>query len=322
MLSGYRHHNFPVGDRCLARRELPDCPHLATSEGRNWLGVRLDEYGAFHATTPEPMPPRDHHVVLIARGHSSYVFQKRFGEVFESAFKPGDMMMIPAGNQTTFRGRLAPHLRIGLSVDILTEAVQQLGRSGTCARPQLKNVFRVEDQCVERLAGIYSSELLQVSHPTQDMLIEYITMALLAHLLRSYGVSIQAHDGSAGSNAAAMRRVMEFMNQPLDSRISLSELAAVSGISRFHLSRIFKKQFGMSPIAYLENTRIERAKALIQRADMSLAEVAQTVGFADQSHFTRRFKHYAGATPGAYAREHARARSLFQPHAPGAAGLR
>lgn len=306
MLSGYRHHKSIAGDRSLARHELPLCPLLATSEGRNWLGVRLDEYGSFHATEPEPMPPRNHHVVLIARGHSSYVFQKRLGQNYESAFKPGEMAMIPAGHETTYRGRLASHLRIALSTDILTEAVEQLGRAGTYARPQLQNVFRIEDQCVARLGDICSSELLQSAHPTQDILIESITMALLAHLLRSYGVSIQAHDGCSGSNAAAMRRVLDFMNQPLDDRISLSDLAAVSGISRFHLSRIFKKQFGISPIAYLERTRIERAKDLIQRADLSLAEVAQMVGFADQSHFTRRFKHYAGYTPGAFAREHAR----------------
>ncbi len=322
MLLGSPHQKDAISGIGLARSQLPYCPRLATSEGRNWTGVLLDEYGPCHAAKAEPMPPRDHHVVLIARGHSSYIFQKRFGQTFESAFKPGDMMMVPAGHEATFRGRLPPHLRIALSVDLLTEAADQLGRAGTYARPQLEHVFRVQDPCVEHLGAIFSSELLQSAHPTQDILIESLTMALLVHLLRRYGVSTAAHGGFSGSNVAALRRALEFMNQPLDTRISLAELAAASGLSRFHLSRVFKQHFGLSPIAYLERARIERAKDLIQRSEMSLAEVAQTVGFADQSHFTRRFKHHAGHTPGAYAREHVRKPLIYQTKATRAVGLR
>lgn len=303
---GYRSRKAAIGDISLARTQLPDCPHLATSEGRKWGDVRLDEYGPFHAAKAEPMPPRAYHVVLIARDHSSYVFQKRFGENFESSLKPGDMAMVPAGHETTYRGRLPSHLRIGLTVDIVTEAVEDLGRAGAYTHPNLSNVFRIQDQFIGRLGDIFSSELLRPAHPAQDVLVESASMALSVHLLRSYGVSTEVHGGFSGGNVAAIRRALEFMSQPLDTRISLSDVAAASGISRFHLSRIFKKQLGVSPIAYLERVRIERAMDLIQRDEMSLAEVAQTVGFADQSHFTRRFKHYVGQTPGAYARDQGR----------------
>ncbi|MGY3451533.1 helix-turn-helix transcriptional regulator [Bradyrhizobium sp. USDA 4353] len=254
------------------------------------------------------MPPRDHHVVLIARDHSSYVLQQRAGQRFESACRPGDVSIIPAGHETMFRGRLPSHLRIGLSPDHLIEVADSLGRQGIFARPELKNVFRAQDPVLDRLGEIFSAELQRPSHPTQDLLMDSAVTALSAHLLRSYAAPTEANGELPGSNVAAIRRALEFMRQPLDTKITLAELADASGISRFHLSRIFKKQFGLSPIAYLERTRIERAKDLIQRAEMSLAEVAQTVGFADQSHFTRRFKHYTGYTPGAYSREHARKR--------------
>lgn len=308
MLTRYRHPEAAISSNHLARTELAWCSRLASSEGRSWGGVRVDEYGPFHAVKAEPMPPRDHHVVLIARDHSSCVVQERFGQSFESPFATGDMSMIPAGNEARFRGRLPSHLRIGLSAQTLCEAAEQLGRSGAYARPELANVFRTQDPFVERLGTIFSSELLRPAHPTQRILIESLVMALSLHLLRTYGASTGVQGGLVGGNVVAIRRALEIMNQPLDTKISLAELAEASGISRFHLSRIFKKHFGVSPIAYLERARIERAKDLIRQAEMSLAEVAQTVGFADQSHFTRRFKQYAGSTPGAFAREYARKR--------------
>ncbi|MGJ4889144.1 helix-turn-helix domain-containing protein [Bradyrhizobium sp. HKCCYLRH3099] len=308
MLMDYRREDDGGSGINLVRRELGDRPRVATSEGRCWDGIWLDEYGAFHAGGTEPMPPRDHHVVLIAREHSSYVLQQRLGQRFESACRPGDLSIVPAGHETTFRGRLPAHLRIGLSLERLREVAEELGRSGVYARPELANVFRAQDCVVDRLGAIMSAELLRPAHPAQDLLMESVATVLSTHLLRSFGTSMEREGRSAASNVAAIRRALEFMRQPLDIKITLAELADASGISRFHLSRIFKKHFGLSPIAYLERTRIERAKDLIRRAEMSLAEVAQTVGFADQSHFTRRFKHYTGHTPGAYSREHARKR--------------
>lgn len=311
MLMGHRHQKTEIISITLARAQLAGRPRLATSEGRGWEGLWLDAYGSFHATKAEPMPPRDHHIVLIAGEHSSYLFQQRLGRCFEGACRPGDISMVPAGHETMFRGRLPAHLRIGLSVDHVIEAAEELGRSGAYARPELANIFRAQDQFVERLGAILSSELSRPVHPTQDLLMESLAVTLSTHLLRSYAASADTLGRVGGSNIAAIRRALEFMSQPLDTRISLTELADASGISRFHLSRIFKKHFGLSPIAYLERTRIERAKDLIHSAEMSLAEVAQTVGFADQSHFTRRFKHFTGSTPGAYAREHARRRLPF-----------
>jgi AraC family transcriptional regulator len=308
MLTRTRHPETAISGDDLARTELAWCPHLASSEGRNWGGIRVDEFGPFQAVRTEAMPPRDHHVVLIARDHSSCVIQERLGQSFENPFGPGDMSLIPAGTKASFRGRLPSHLRIGLSAETLTEAAEQLGRTGAYVRPELANVFRAKDPFVERLGAVFSAELLRPAHPIQGILIESLVTALSLHLLRNYGAPTGVQGGFAGSKVVAIRRALEVMNQPLDTRISLAELAEASGISRFHLSRIFKKHFGMSPIAYLERARIERAKDLIRRAEMSLADVAQTVGFADQSHFTRRFKQYAGSTPGVFAREHARKR--------------
>lgn len=82
--------------------------------------------------------------------------------------------------------------------------------------------------------------------------------------------------------------------------VTLEQLAAVSALSRFHLVRSFTKQFGLPPHAYLLEVRIKKAQALL-RSGMSCLEVAPSVEFADQSHFTRHFKKIMGVTPSRYA---------------------
>jgi AraC-like DNA-binding protein len=81
--------------------------------------------------------------------------------------------------------------------------------------------------------------------------------------------------------------------------ISLAGLATESGLSPFHLIRVFKAETGLTPHRYLSQVRVRRAEKLI-RQGIDLADTAYEVGFADQSHLNRHFKGITGITPGAY----------------------
>ena len=98
----------------------------------------------------------------------------------------------------------------------------------------------------------------------------------------------------------SVKRVREYLEEDFSAPPSLDQLAQAVGLSPFHLIRVFQKEFGLPPHAYLTQVRIKRARALLA-AGWPLAEVAQETGFADQSHFTRRFKSLVGVTPGIYA---------------------
>lgn len=84
-----------------------------------------------------------------------------------------------------------------------------------------------------------------------------------------------------------------------DDFISLEDLAKQANMSRFALIRLFKKHFGLAPHAYQINLRMNQARKLLC-AGYSLADVAFTLGFCDQSHFHRSFKAYTGVTPKQY----------------------
>ena len=104
--------------------------------------------------------------------------------------------------------------------------------------------------------------------------------------------------GSREPRAAALAR--EYLEDRYAEDVSLEDLSGVTGLSRYHLIRVFKEAVGLPPHAYLTGVRLNRAKELLT-AGVPVGEVAAKVGFADQSHLTRRFKGTFGVTPGRFA---------------------
>ncbi|MBX7174331.1 MAG: AraC family transcriptional regulator [Pyrinomonadaceae bacterium] len=94
-------------------------------------------------------------------------------------------------------------------------------------------------------------------------------------------------------------RVKSYIEENYLDNITLAEISAFAYMSQFHLIRVFKKHTGLSPYAYLEQIRINRAKELLLKGE-SIIQTAYELGFTDQSHFTKTFKRFTGTTPGLY----------------------
>ena len=104
---------------------------------------------------------------------------------------------------------------------------------------------------------------------------------------------------ACGNESIAVCRVQEYLEAHFADDISLSQLAALTSRSPFHLARAFSQAIGLPPHAYLESVRVRRARQLL-RLGMSVVETALAVGYPDQSHFTHRFRRHTGFTPGQY----------------------
>ncbi len=98
---------------------------------------------------------------------------------------------------------------------------------------------------------------------------------------------------------AALGRVREFLHASLADDVSADDLARIAGMSRFHLWRAFRRTYGLPPHAYRLQLRLAEAKRRLA-AGQAPAAVAAALGFADQSHLTRRFKGAFGITPGQF----------------------
>jgi AraC family transcriptional regulator len=93
-----------------------------------------------------------------------------------------------------------------------------------------------------------------------------------------------------------LRAVVAFVEENLGDDLTLGRIAAVAHLSPYHFARQFRAATGVPPHRYVIHRRIERAQELLRDGDRSLAEVAVSAGFSDQSQFARHFKRVVGAT--------------------------
>lgn len=102
-----------------------------------------------------------------------------------------------------------------------------------------------------------------------------------------------------------LRRARDTMDRDYARPLDVPTLAAVALMSPGHFSRSFRAAFGETPYSYLMTRRVERAKALLRRGDLSVTEVCFAVGCTSLGSFSSRFTELVGETPSAYrARSH------------------
>ena len=107
------------------------------------------------------------------------------------------------------------------------------------------------------------------------------------------------------ADLARLRRARDLMDREYASPLDVAALARTALMSPAHFSRQFRAAYGETPYAYLMTRRIERAKLLLRRRDMSVTDVCMAVGCTSLGSFSARFTELVGETPTAYrARDH------------------
>jgi AraC family transcriptional regulator len=134
------------------------------------------------------------------------------------------------------------------------------------------------------------------------MFCEHIALAFFAHIVRVYGGVPIKRFARGGLAPWQLQRAYEFINDNLSADPSISDIADKCGLSSSYFSRAFKRESGFSPHQWLMKKRVERAKELLRKSDLHLAEIAQICRFVDQSHFARVFSKIEGCSPGCWRR--------------------
>lgn len=130
---------------------------------------------------------------------------------------------------------------------------------------------------------------------------EELLLEAFALLMRRYGTTPNRRKTSRTAIGVGMDVVRDYIHDNVTNPIRLSTLANIAGVSPYHLIRVFGREFGVSPYAYVKQLRVVHAQRML-REGLSATEVAFAVGFSDQSHLNRAFKAMLGVTPGAFAR--------------------
>ena len=109
-----------------------------------------------------------------------------------------------------------------------------------------------------------------------------------------------------GLSRSELSLIDDHIRANLDGRITIPDLAALTGRSASHFSVLFRQATGHSPYRHVQNARLDRAVALIRAGRLSLAQIALDCGFSSQSHMSATFRTMRGTTPGAIAAAEAR----------------
>jgi AraC-like DNA-binding protein len=105
-----------------------------------------------------------------------------------------------------------------------------------------------------------------------------------------------------GLSPCVLRRVLEYIDANLEKKLHLAGLATLASLSHGFFVRAFRQSVGETPHRYLLCRRLEKALELLAQTETPLVEIALETGFADQSHFSRRFREYFDASPCAFRR--------------------
>ena len=109
----------------------------------------------------------------------------------------------------------------------------------------------------------------------------------------------QSASAATSVDTKAVERARDQLVSEPQARISIAELERASGLSRWQLARQFRQAFGVSPYRFHVLRRLDRARERLSEG-AGLAELAHSCGFADQAHFSRRFRSAYGLSPGAW----------------------
>ena len=153
---------------------------------------------------------------------------------------------------------------------------------------------------IESVARMAFDELQRDTEATGSHLFaDSIANLLAVQLLREYSSNQMPPEKRYvnGLTNKKLAHVLDLIESDLSEDLSLKVLANAANLSEYHFLRMFKQSTGYTPHQYVINQRIERARELLKKSDMTITEIAYLLGFSNPAHFTHHFRRKTGFTP-------------------------
>ena len=166
-------------------------------------------------------------------------------------------------------------------------------------RAELIRNANLNDPQIARLMEALRADIWDGS-PSGLLFAESIAAALSAHIAQRYSTLTTKLETYRGGLSLSRLRVLEYLHAHLGERVELSRLAEVAELNVYQFARAFKQSTGESPHQFVLRKRIEHAKELLRRPQLSVIEASARTGFVDQSHFSKVFRRMVGVAPSEY----------------------
>lgn len=244
----------------------------------------------------------DYHLIGVHLGNELPILRRYQQQEKLFTLQRGSTFLTPMGAELqSAHPVLTDALYIHLSPASLKTVADGMGIDSR--QIELSTVLDANDPVIARIG---QEALEELNHPGLGgaIYLEALLTQLCVRLIRQYVREPRevAPQGWYPSSPPSyeLRHAIEFIHAHLSENLTLTEIAAVEGLSPFHFSRCFRARYGIPPHQYLIRARVERAAALLKNPRLTVSDVALAVGFANHSHLIRHFKRWMGVTPNVY----------------------
>ncbi len=258
-----------------------------------WGGIALENY-----TVPAVFIPRhehpEHFLHLVLSGAVKYEVTTK-GRNLRFTSRPGTIFLLPRGtvDEVNWAGP-TQRMAVAIHPSLLTNALEETAHESDI---ELTEHWDLTDGHISALLLEMTADLDDGS-PAGTIYGESLANALAVYLLKRYAVRRLmpvVHKG--GLPGYRLKRVLDYIAGSLEENISLSQLAAIAGMSPHYFSDLFKQSTGRAPHNYVLLQRIERAKQRLRDPKRSIIDAGLDAGFQNSSHFARMFRKLEGTTP-------------------------
>lgn len=276
---------------------------IAHSQDAGWqpLHAAIIEEAPFHATERAILHPS----LIYHLSRPTEVTRRIEGTRGEKALiGPRRICLTPGDAAASWQHAGHPEiLQVYLRQSIYESAVNEIYGCDASAAPLVPR-FAIHDPLLEQLA-IAITGALHDGTAEDGLYVDAIAHMMAAHLARSHCTRSRPARIMPAKPISGwkMRRLIDFIEDNLDSNLSLHAMAAEVEMSPLYLARAFKAAIGQSPHQYVLSRRIERARELLRNTSMPVVDVAMAVGFSSQSHLSHWFLRQVGVSPAAYRRQ-------------------
>ncbi len=271
---------------------------LVSSRGAGWNGLTLEQSEA--APGEKYQPPQRLHYLCLNLGERCDLWQQRDGQARHHIQPYGDTVFMPAGCESHWKWTTSSHaLYMLIEPELVSRTAAEIG----CPAPEPRNSFGASDPRLLHLALTLKEEA-QTGGANGPLFAQCLSTAVAAHLLTQYGSAPPAGAASThGLSASQIKRVTDYIKGHLHSDLSLAEIAETVHVSPFHFARQFKRATGKTLHEFVLECRVDAAKRLLRRPDLSVGQVASQAGFAQQSHLAAHLRRVTGLSPAAFRRQ-------------------
>lgn len=270
---------------------------LLSSQSLNWDGCCLHYSQQPAWETPDFC--EIHHLIIINHSHTIQAERRLDNRRQHEQFNKGDIVLIPANSSSYHTwdrdmGYSSLFLEPTHIAQIAYESIVDVDRF------EILPCFATPDPLIYQFSQALKSEL-ELGQSCNRFYVDHLIAALSMHLIRYYSAKEELiRDYTDGLSRRKLQRAIAYINEHLTENLSLKEISNEIEMSPHYFTRMFKQSTGLSAYQYVIHCRMEQAKHLLCKQDLSIAEVAQQAGFQNQGQFTKAFRKYTNTTPRMY----------------------